>query len=198
MGLFLLVGEECYSGADEDGGEPAAAVYVFVEEELGGYGVADEGEGGAGGGGEGDVYFAQGEEEGEEAERHAEDSGEEHGAGDYGADGSGEAGFCADDVEVADAAHGSGSEAVSCDGGEGYGEDGGPGFEGAGGGVGGHSAAPAGAASMLAGCAGAGCSVKEGPLATKPTPQTMRMMPTQRDREMCSCCQKWASSATTM
>ncbi len=47
-----LVGEKSYPNADEDGGEPAAAIYLLVQEEFCGEGVSDEGEGGAGGGGE--------------------------------------------------------------------------------------------------------------------------------------------------
>jgi hypothetical protein len=70
-GLFCQEGD---AGADEESGEPAATVDVFLEEDLGGCSVADVGEGGAGGGGKGDVHVAEGEEEGEEAERHGEDA----------------------------------------------------------------------------------------------------------------------------
>jgi len=129
------VGQESDADADEDGGQPAAAVDVFVEKELCREGVADEGEGGAGGGGERDVYAREGEEEGEEAERHGEDAEEKDGRGDDGAGGSREAGLGADQIEIADAAHSSGGEHVPGYGGDGDGEDGDPGKKKAGFGV---------------------------------------------------------------
>jgi hypothetical protein len=47
-----LLGEEDDADTDEEDGQPAAAVYVFLEEGFGGGGVADVGERGGGGGGE--------------------------------------------------------------------------------------------------------------------------------------------------
>ena len=66
--------QQGHSGTDEERGEPAAAVYVFFKEDFGGGSVADEGQGGAGWSGERDINFAEGEEQREEAERHAQDS----------------------------------------------------------------------------------------------------------------------------
>ena len=50
-----LTGEEEDAYGDEEDGEPAAAVDVFVQEELRGDGVADVGEAGNAGGGEGEI-----------------------------------------------------------------------------------------------------------------------------------------------
>ncbi len=163
-----LAGEEGDTGADQGGGDPAATVYVFMEKDLGGGGVADEGERGAGRGGERDVHDAEGEEQGEEAEGHREDAKQEHFAACDGFDGADKPRLSADVVEVADAPHSACGEHVAGDGGSGNGEDGGPGFDWA---DGGHRGSLAG---------WWGCSVSEGPLATKPTPPTMSRMPSQR------------------
>jgi hypothetical protein len=114
-----LFGEKDDAYRYEEDGEPAAAVNVFSEEDFGGSGVADVGEGGCGGGGEREVDDAEGEEQGEEVERHAECSREEDGAREHGSDGAevaAEAWSGAVVVQVAEAAHGGGDEALTRDG----------------------------------------------------------------------------------
>jgi len=168
----LLFCEEGYAGADEESGDPAAAVYVFFEKELCSGCSGDEGKRGRCGCDEAEVCAGEGEEEREEAQCHAGDSDKEHAAGEDGFDRPEEAGFGADVVEVAELAHAACDEDVACGGGEDHGGNGGPGMEG---GVHGRASTSTGA-----------CSVREGPLATKPTPMTMRATPSQREREMCS------------
>ena len=180
--LLCLTGEEKDADGDEEDGEPAAAVYVFVEEEAGGDGVADVVEGGDAGGGEGEIDEREGVKHGEEVEGHAEGPGEEGGVGDYGAGSSGEAGVGADEVEVADLAHGGGDEDFSGDGEEGDDGDAGPGDEGR------------GVVHQMAVLV-AVRSVRAGVLATKPTAEVRRRMPSQRVGEMCSCSMKWLSRA---
>ena len=70
------------------------------------------------------------EEHGEEVERHAERPDEEQRAGEYGSDGAGiaaQTAVGAEQVEVAEAAHGGGDEALAGDGEGGDEDDAGPG-----------------------------------------------------------------------
>ena len=181
-----LLCEEDDACADEEGSEPASAVYVFVEEELCGGGVAYEGEGGRGRGGEREVDDGEGVEHGEEVEGHAQGTDEEEGRREYGADGaevSAEARAGAEVVEVAEAAHGGGDEAFAGDGEGDDREDGAPFPEDVGREEGGHQRPAPESMRSRSGwleCFPEGCSVSEGPLATKPTAQTMRTMPAQR------------------
>jgi hypothetical protein len=124
----LLCEKDDSYGYEEDG-EPAAAVDVFAEEEFGGDSIAHVGQGCCGGGGQRKIDDAEGEEQGEEVERHAERSEEEDGAGENGADGAeiaAEARAGAEVVEVTEAAHGGCDEAFARDGEEGHAEDAGP------------------------------------------------------------------------
>lgn len=182
------MGEQDDTDCDEGGGEPTAVVYYFAENEFGCDGVADVGERGDGGGGERELGDAEGEEHGEEVEGHAEGTEDEFAAGENGLDGAEDAAAFADEVEVAEVAHAGGDEDFSGDG-EGSDEgDGGPDSQGWGED---HRPAPASIWSS------SGCSVREGPPATKPTAETMRKIPAQRESDICSCSQKRPSSAMT-
>ena len=102
----------------------------------------------------------------------------------------GEAAVGADVVEVAELLHAGGDEDFTGDGESGDEGDGGPGAEHAAvlrSSVTGRLRSPSGR--------GPGCSVREGPPATKPTAQMMSAMPAQRERERCSCSMNWPSSA---
>src|SRR5271170_194325 len=132
-------GEQGDTGADEDGRYPAAAVYVFVEKDPGGGGVANEGKRGAGGGGKRDIHVAKREEKRKEAERHGKNAAEEHSAAGDGLDGAEKPRMGANLIQVADAPHSARSEHVPGDGGSGNGEDGRPGLYRA---DGGHSVLP--------------------------------------------------------
>jgi hypothetical protein len=182
MLLEELFCQESYAGADEERSDPAAAVHVLFEEQLCGCGCGDEGEGGRRGGYEAEVCSGEGKEEREEAQRHAGDADEEHAAGEDGFDRADEAGLCSDIVEVAEFAHAACDEDVASGGGKDNGGDGGPGME-----CGIH-----GTASTSTGA----CSVREGPLATKPTPMTMRATPSQREGDTCSWSQKRERTST--
>ena len=171
---------------DEEGGEPSAAIYVFVEEEFGGGGVANEGQGGRGGGGEREIDDREGVEHCEEVEGHAEGTGEEEGRREDGADGAkvaAEARAGTEAVEVTEAAHGGSDEALAGDGESDDSEDGAPFSNDVGREMGRHQRPAPESIRSRSGwleCFPEGCSVSEGPLATKPTAQTMRTMPAQR------------------
>src|SRR6202020_3244354 len=135
------------------------------------------------GGDQAEVGIGEGEEKRKEAESHARDADEEHPAGEDGSDGSEQSGFGADVIEGAELAHAACDEDVPGGGGKKDGEDSGPGMEGRG-------------AHGTASISISACSVRDGPLATKPTPMTIRATPSQRERETCSWSQNLESSVT--
>ncbi len=108
-----LVVQKDDADADEDGGDPAAAVDLLFEEDFGGGGVADEGERASGGGDQAHVRVAESEEQAEEAEGHGESADEQARAGDDGEGRTEQAALCLDEVEITELAHGGGSENVS-------------------------------------------------------------------------------------
>src|SRR5882757_1774657 len=122
-GKYGLLCQQNYAYADKNDCKPAAAIYVFAQEELCGGSIADIGERGRGGGGEREVDDGEGVEHGEEVESHAECSGEEERAGENGARRpkvAADAGTGTEEIEVAEAAHGAGDEdfARNCEGGD--------------------------------------------------------------------------------
>src|SRR5882757_1786821 len=128
-GKYGLLCQQNYAYADKNDCKPAAAIYVFAQEELCGGSIADIGERGRGGGGEREVDDREGVEHGEEVEGHAECSGEEERAGEDGADGAeiaAQTGAGAEVVEVSEAAHGGSNEDLAGDSESGNGEDSAP------------------------------------------------------------------------
>ena len=103
-----LVSQQIDADADQGGCGPAAAVYVFMEEEFGGDRVGDQGEGGSGRADQAEIHVIQGEEQGEERNCHEEDSGDEERGSDDGANGTPHAGTGANIVEIAHGLHGRG------------------------------------------------------------------------------------------
>lgn len=105
--------EQDYSRADEEGGEPAAAVDVFMEEELGADRVGDKGERGRGRSHQAQVGPRESDQIAEERQGHEEDAAKERSAGEHAGQNRQEAVLAAQIAEVADAAHGQGDEDIS-------------------------------------------------------------------------------------
>src|SRR5208282_1224854 len=111
-------GEQNHSGADEEGGEPAAAVDIFMQEKLGADRVGDKGERSRRRTHQAEVGPREPDEIAEERQGHEEDAAEKRSAGEDAADDRQGAVLAAQIAEVADAAHGQREENVS-GGGEG-------------------------------------------------------------------------------
>src|SRR5271165_1071046 len=122
--------EEKNSAADKDGGEPAAAVDVFMQEEFSGQGVSDKGERGGGRSHHTEVRPRESGEVAKEGDGHEGDSTEEHAAREQAGQHGAEAVAAAKVIQVADTAHGQGNQDISGGGGADGGEDAEPGIEG--------------------------------------------------------------------
>jgi len=108
------VGEKVNTDTDQDSSGPAAAIYVFFEEDFACDGVGDEREGCGCRGDQAEIQVVQGEEQRKKGQSQKSDPGEEPWAGDDGSNCALQPGMSADVVEVTDGFHGGGGEHFSC------------------------------------------------------------------------------------